>query len=247
MGAIRENYGIDAPTVVRNFVIIGVVLTLAALATALLVDLGKVAPSVMTRLLIGNGGVTGAVCLTMSFWMFASSKWLKARVAGQLLDMHQWRGDEAVLDIGCGRGLVAIAAARRVPAGRVTGVDIWQERDLGGNTPEAIRANGEAAGVSARLQVDTGDARTLPYADASFDVVTSMTALHNIPDSVGRIAAIAEAWRVTKPGGDILIFDIRHARTYAAQLRALGAGVTLKGPILLWGPVGWRFRAHKPG
>ena len=179
--------------------------------------------------------------------MFASSKWLKQKVARGLLDMRQWRGDEAVLDLGCGRGLVAIAAAQRVPAGRVTGVDIWQEQDLGGNSPEAIRANGTAAGVSDRLQVDTGDARALPYDDASFDVVASMTALHNIPGKAGRIAAIAEAWRVTKPGGDLLIFDIRHARTYAAQLGALGAEVTLKGPILLWGPVGWRFCAHKPG
>jgi arsenite methyltransferase len=245
--ASREDYGIDAPTVVRNFVIIGAVLALVALATALLVDFGKVAPSGVTRLLIGNGGITGAVCLIMAFWMFASSKWLKRKVARALLDMHAWRGDEAVLDIGCGRGLVAIAAARRVPAGRVTGVDIWQEQDLGGNTPAAILANAEAAGVADRLTVDTGDARSLPYPDASFDVVASMTALHNIPDKAGRIAAIAEAWRVTKPGGDILIFDIRHARTYAAQLRGLGAEVTLKGPILLWGPVGWRFSAHKPG
>src|SRR5205085_4250619 len=194
-----------------------------------------------------NGLVTAMICFFAAGWMIVSSKWLKQKVARALFDMRTWRGDETVLDIGCGRGLIAVAAARRVPAGQVTGVDIWQERDLGGNTPEAIRANAAAAGVSGRLQVDTGDARALPYADASFDVVASMTALHNIPGKAGRIAAIAEAWRVTKPGGDLLIFDIRHARTYAAQLCALGAGVTLKGPILLWGPVGWRFCAHKPG
>jgi len=247
MAASHEDYGIDAPTVVRNFLIIGIVLTLVSGGTALLVGLGKLAPGVLTNVLIGNGGITAAMCLLMSFWMFASSRWLKQKVARALLDMRSWRGDEAVLDIGCGRGLVAVAAARRVPGGHVTGVDIWQERDLGGNTPEAIRANAEAAGVADRLTVDTGDARSLPYPDASFDVIASMTALHNIPDKAGRTAAIAEAWRVTKPGGDILIFDIRHARTYAAQLRALGAEVTLRGPILLWGPMGWRFRAHKPG
>ena len=118
----------------------------------------------------------------------------------------------------------------------MTGVDIWQEVDLGGNSPEAIRANAEAAGVAERLAVDTGDARALPYPDASFDVVASMTALHNIPNAEGRRAAIAEAWRVTRPGGQLLIFDIRHARSYAAQLRDLGAEVKLTGPILLWGP-----------
>ena len=247
MDTARENYGIDAPTVVRNFVWIGAALALASGGTDLLISAGLVPPRDLTRLLIFNGMITAIMCQLMAFWMFASSRWLKQRVARALLDMRTWRGDETVLDIGCGRGLIAVAAARRVPAGKVTGVDIWQEVDLGGNTPAAIRANAVAAGVAGRLTVDTGDARALPYPDASFDVIGSMTALHNIPDKAGRIAAIVEAWRVTKPGGDILIFDIRHARTYAAQLRALGAEVVLKGPILLWGPVGWRFSAHKPG
>ena len=246
MAQARENYGIDAPTVVRNLAGIGVLLLIASAVTAVLLRLQIVAPSQLTRILSVNGLITAIICLIMAFWMIASSKWLKQRVARALLDSRAWRGDEVVLDVGCGRGLVAVAAARRVPRGKVTGVDIWQEVDLGGNSPEAIRANAEAAGVSDRLSVDTGDARSLPYPDARFDVVASMTAIHNIPGAEGRRAAIAEAWRVTRPGGQILIFDIRHARTYAAQLRALGAEVKLTGPILLWGPIGWRFSAVKP-
>jgi ubiquinone/menaquinone biosynthesis C-methylase UbiE len=180
--------------------------------------------------------------------MIASSKWLKHRVARALLDMRQWRGDEQVLDVGCGRGLVAVNAGKRVANGHVTGIDIWQARDLSNNSPDGIRANAEAAGVAGRLTVDTGDARSLPYPDGTFDVVTSMTAIHNIPDAAGRAAAISEAWRVTRPGGQLLIFDIRHGRKYAAQLRTAGAvDVRLTGPILLWGPVGWRFSATKPG
>jgi arsenite methyltransferase len=247
MAQARENYGIDAPTVVRNLAGIGILLIIVSAATAVLLSLGLVGRSSLVMVLRNNGLVTALICLIMAFWMIASSKWLKQRVARALLDMRSWRGDEQVLDVGCGRGLVAVAAARRVPRGKVTGVDIWQEVDLGGNSPEAIRANAQAAGVSDRLSVDTGDARSLPYPDASFDVVGSMTAIHNIPDAEGRRAAIAEAWRVTRPGGQILIFDIRHARGYAAQLRSLGADVTLKGPILLWGPIGWRFSAVKPG
>ena len=247
MAKAGEDYGIDAPTVVRNFVVIGIVLLILSFGTTGLLQLRTVGPSELTRVLQGNGLVGAIICLVMAFWMFASSRWLKRRVCRALLDARAWRGDEAVLDVGCGRGLVAVAAARRVPRGRVTGVDIWQEVDLGGNSPEAIRANAEAAGVADRLSVDTGDARSLPYPDASFDVVASMTAIHNIPDAEGRRAAIAEAWRVTRPGGQLLIFDIRHARRYAAQLRALGAEVRLTGPILLWGPIGWRFSAVKPG
>jgi len=140
-----------------------------------------------------------------------------------------------------------VNAARRVPRGKVTGVDIWQERDLGRNSPEGVRSNAAAANVAERLTIDTGDARKLPYSDSSFDVVTSMTVIHNIPDAAGCAAAIAECWRVAKPDGQILIFDIRHARKYARQLRSLGAiDVRTTGPILLWGPIGWRFSARKP-
>jgi len=247
MASAREDYGIDAPTVVRNLTVIGVVLLVVGGTTTILLLLDRIRPGPLTRVLSINGLATAVICMVMASWMVASSRWLKHRVARALLDARAWRGDESVLDVGCGRGLVAVAAAKRVPRGKVTGVDIWQERDLGGNGPRAIRANAEAAGVVDRLTIDTGDARALPYPDGSFDVVASMTAIHNIRDQAGRAAAIGEAWRVTRPGGQILIFDIRHARNYAAQLRAAGAvDVRMTGPILLWGPVGWRFSATKP-
>lgn len=246
MAAQRENYGQDAPGVMRNLALIGIALTVIARTSGdgglwfedLPGWLQALRPTVIA---------TGVALTLMALWMAISSRWLKPIVLKSLLDQHNWRGDEAVLDIGCGRGLVAIGAARRVPNGHVTGIDLWQEVDLAGNTPAAILANADLAGVADRLTVDTGDARALPYADASFDVVASMTAIHNIPDAAGRTQAIAEAWRVTKPGGQILIYDIRHARAYAVQLRGLGAtGIRMSWPILLWGVLGWRFTATKP-
>ncbi|MGI4827168.1 MAG: class I SAM-dependent methyltransferase [Janthinobacterium lividum] len=172
---------------------------------------------------------------------------MKKKVMRSLLNQRHWLNDETVLDVGCGRGLVAIEAARRVPFGRVHGVDIWHAADLSGNNPDAIRANAAIAGVSDRLTVDTGDARNLPYTDASFDVVSSMTAIHNIGNVEGRRKAISEVWRVPRPGGQVLIFDIRHAKAYLQQLRELGAVDTaLAGPVLLWGPLGWRISATKP-
>ncbi len=233
----REDYGIDAPTVVRNLGLgspglIGISVGMRAFHI-----LPALAPTAL-----GTGiGMSIGAC-----WMLVSSLWLKQRVRDGLLNMRRWRGDEAVLDVGCGRGLVAMAAARRVPKGSVKGIDLWQEVDLSNNSAAAFLANAEAAGVADRVSVDTGDARALPYPDSSFDVIGSMTAIHNIPDA-GRAAAVAEMWRVLRPGGQILIFDIRHARTYLKQLRALGAVETkLVGPILLWGPIGWRFAVAKP-
>ena len=243
----KEDYGIDAPTVVRNFLLIGLTLLVLGGGTLLAISEGWLGAATPVRILV-DAMPTGVICLVMAGWMTLSSRVLKMKVCRAMLDSRAWRGDETMLDIGCGRGLVAIAAARRLPRGHVTGVDLWQEKDLGGNSPEAIRANAEAAGVAGRLTIDTGDARALPYADGAFDVVASMTAIHNIPDHEGRMRAIVEAWRVTKAGGDILIFDIRHGRKYAKRLRELGAAdVRLTGPILLWGPIGWRFIATKPG
>lgn len=235
---LREHYGIDAPTVVRNLGGGGIALIVIGFIAR---GIAAVAPLAPTITATGIGMTIGAG------WMLVSSLWLKKIVMRRLLGERSWRGNEIVLDVGSGRGLVAIGAARRATAGTVHALDIWQEQDLSGNSPAMLIANGRAAGVAERLAVDTGDARQMPYPDAMFDVVASMTAIHNIPDKAGRAAAIAEIWRVTKPGGQVLIFDIRHARSYAAQLRTLGAiDVKLRGPILLWGPMGWRFTATKP-
>ncbi|WP_124847434.1 class I SAM-dependent methyltransferase [Acidipila sp. EB88] len=235
--ADREDYGIDAPRVVRNLGIIG---------GAFLVG-GVLPRGVPGSAVLHMFWPSGLSLLAACAWMLASSLWLKKGVMRSLVGERRWRGDEMVLDVGCGRGLVSVEAARRVPHGSVHGVDIWQAEDLSGNGPEAILINAAAAGVSDRLTIDTGDARKLPYPDALFEVVLSMTTIHNIPDAAGRRQAISEAWRVLRPGGQILIFDIRHARTYLRQLRDEGATeITLKGPILLWGPVGWRFSAVKP-
>ena len=232
----REYYGIDAPGVVRSLGLVGAALVLAGLLAA------KHHPILRNSLLVPGLCMMGTAC-----WMLASSLWLKRIVVRSLLNERQWIGNEAILDVGSGRGLVAIEAARRSPRGAIRAIDLWQKADLSGNNPDALRANARAAAVERQLMIDTGDARNMPYADATFDVVTSMTAIHNIPDATGRQAAISEIWRVTKPGGQILIFDIHHARSYLGHLRELGASDTkLSGPILLWGLIGWRFSAHKP-
>jgi SAM-dependent methyltransferase len=237
MTATREYYGIDAPTVVRNLFLGGILL----LGFSMLPN--DVAGASFAHAL----RPTGISLLFATAWMLASSLWIKKAVMRSLLGLRDWHGDEQVLDVGCGRGLVAIEAARRVPQGKVSAIDLWQAVDLSANAPAGIRANAVIAGVQERVAVDTGDARDLPYANASFDVVASMTAIHNISDRPGRAAAISEAWRVLRPGGQILIFDIRYARSYLKQLREAGAvNVRLKGPILLWGPLGWSFTATKP-
>jgi ubiquinone/menaquinone biosynthesis C-methylase UbiE len=77
--------------------------------------------------------------------------------------------------------------------------------------------------------------RALPYPDASFDVVVSSLAIHNIRSNAERKRAIVDGFRVLKPGGRVAIADIRATAMYEEVLRALGALNVERRRL------GWRF------
>jgi ubiquinone/menaquinone biosynthesis C-methylase UbiE len=162
----------------------------------------------------------------------------KLRVWERELDLAGLKGNEQLLDLGCGRGSVLIAAARRLPAGCAIGADLWHGKDQSGNSREATLANAAAAGVADRVEVHTADMTALPFADGSFDIVTSALAIHNIPSAEGRYCAVDEAIRVLRPGGQLLVADFWWmARKYAAHighgtLRGLGPRYWYGGPWL---------------
>jgi arsenite methyltransferase len=145
----------------------------------------------------------------------------KLSVWKELLDDLGLRGDERVLDIGCGRGAVLISAAHRLPRGRATGADIWRLRDQTGNTRAAAEHNAMVEGVSERVEFVHADARDLPLPPDSFDVVLSNLAFSNIPGSEERAKALREAIRVLRPGGRMRVIDDRADR-YAPVLRSAG-------------------------
>jgi ubiquinone/menaquinone biosynthesis C-methylase UbiE len=142
----------------------------------------------------------------------------------------QLRGDERVLDLGCGRGAVLIMAAKRLTTGRAVGVDLWKSFDQSGNSSEATQRNAVAEGVADRVELRTGDLRSLPFEDNSFDVIVSNFAIHNISVRDGRDKAISEAVRVLRPGGRLLIVDVRGTGRHQEQLTKLGMrDVTRRG------------------
>src|SRR5580658_6557485 len=81
-----------------------------------------------------------------------------------ILDHLYLCGDEEVLDMGCGRGAVLTAVARRMTTGRVTGIDIWSKKDQSGNARDVTVRNASLEGVGERVQIETGDMRALPFA-----------------------------------------------------------------------------------
>ena len=149
------------------------------------------------------------------------------RFASSMRD--QSSGDERVLDVGCGRGLMLIGAAKRLTTGRATGIDIWQAEDLSGNRPEATLENAEREGVRERIEVKTADMRKLPFDDGSFDVVVSCAAIHNLYEAGDRAQAIREVSRVLGPGGRAVIDDIRHLGEYAKTFGEEGFDVRRSG------------------
>jgi ubiquinone/menaquinone biosynthesis C-methylase UbiE len=224
-GKTRANYGLDAPGVVRNLFVVTALGFLAwPLGLALEVVLWWQSPEPFRIIFPINymGPWIGFTCFLVGCWMVYYSYAGKLRLRERLLDGIAWSGAEAVLDVGCGRGLLLVGAAKRLTTGKATGIDLWQGEDLTGNSPAAPRANAEAEGVADRVEVQTGDARNLPFADANFDVVVSNAALHNIYDAAQRQRAMREIARVLKPGGWCIISDIRHLAEYADILRQNG-------------------------
>jgi SAM-dependent methyltransferase len=145
----------------------------------------------------------------------------KFRVWDGVLDDLRLRGDETLLDLGCGRGAVLLAAAKRLPQGRAIGVDLWQA-DQTDNSPQATLANAELESVTDRIELHTADMTALPLPDESVDVVVSNLAIHNIPTRAGRRQALDHAVRVLRPGGRLAMADLWETSQQAEHLRELG-------------------------
>lgn len=166
---------------------------------------------------------TGTTSLIYSLLLFYSAYWGKHCLIERLLDELDLHGNEQVLDVGCSRGELTISLARRLSSpGKVTGVDIWLDREEENSAEQETLHNAEVEGVKDLLSVSTADARQLPFEDSSFDVVTSCLTLHNLNYSEERLLALQEMLRVLRPGGKLRILDRQFTEEYAHYLRELG-------------------------
>ncbi|OKH48918.1 hypothetical protein NIES2101_21540 [Calothrix sp. HK-06] len=224
----KPNYGIDAPGTIRYFFLIGVMLTIAGWFVPSFSILG-----IKISFIGSMFCVMALVPIALGTSMLVYSIRGKFNIRDRMLDLIDWKGDENVLDIGTGRGLLMIGAAKRLKTGKAIGIDIWNAVDLSGNFIENTFKNVELEGVKDKVEIKHQDVRQMSFTDNSFDVIFSLLCLHNIEDKEERALAYCEIARVLKSGGTALIADYTNITEYAKALAQVGLKVEKPKSYLL--------------
>lgn len=222
----KINYGIDAPNVIRNLLGIGVLLFI----TALFLWFGFFPPINF----LWPSFLSSAICLIIGgLLMIAYAKYGKFKQRGRILKLHEWKGDEKVLDVGTGLGLLMIGAAKKLNSGKSYGIDIFNSYDLSDNTIEQTKLNTEFEKVSDKTEILTENILKTNFDDNYFDVIISNLCLHNLYKKEERKQACREIYRILKPGGEAIISDFKHTAEYKKEFESLGMKVQKKGAYFL--------------
>jgi SAM-dependent methyltransferase len=164
----------------------------------------------------GRGSAVEASCCAAQPLTFLDGRDVPAAIAsaslgcGAPIAAAALRPGETVVDLGSGAGLDVFFAGDRVgPTGRAIGVDM---------TPEMLakaRANATALGAT-NVEFRLGEIEHLPVADTAADVVISNCVINLLPD---KRPAFAEAYRILRPGGRLIVSDIVSTRPLPEEFK----------------------------
>ncbi|MBB1094904.1 bifunctional demethylmenaquinone methyltransferase/2-methoxy-6-polyprenyl-1,4-benzoquinol methylase UbiE [Limosilactobacillus sp. BG-MG3-A] len=114
----------------------------------------------------------------------------------EMVNQLQVKATANALDVCCGTGDLAIELAKRIPNGRITGIDF---------NHKMLKLAFEKTKMIGNLVLVQGDAMHLPFDDNTFDIVTIGFGLRNVPDAD---QALSEIYRVLKPGGQFASLEM---------------------------------------
>jgi len=240
----RAYYGIDAPRILK---ICGFLMMILICAMFFIMYWLYAKYPLAVSFIVLSLCIATVFLLYPIFTILIGSFFLKYRDRDWLLDVADIKGDERVLDVGCGRGLLLIGAARRLKTGKAIGIDIWCAADQTANSPDATLCNAEIEGVLDKVKVVTADARNMPFDSSSFDIVISSWVLHNISTQRERQKALSEIARVIRPGGIVAIMDIEACDEYEDFFKQHRfEKITRIGPRYTFGTSTYIIKAVKP-
>lgn len=147
-----------------------------------------------------------------------------------------------IIDVGCGPGYHAAGLRTAFPESTVIGIDLSEP------LLDVARRHAAQAGIDAGLHFEKGDVLEMPYEDGAFDAAICLFMFHIVEHP---IRMCDEIERVVKPGGQVVLIDLRRSRLLAlveremlscytpAEAVASVASSTLRPLTLRTNPIWW--------
>lgn len=211
----KINYGIDAPKVIRNLLVSGILLLLCSI---FLPD--NLFPPI--SIILKRSSLMPGICLTITgLLMIVYAKIGKYNHRDRILNLHNWKGNENVLDVGTGLGLLMIGAAKKLSTGKAYGIDIFNTYDLSDNSIEQTKTNAELEKVTPKVEILKENILKTNFNEGYFDVIVSNLCLHNLYKSEEKEQACIEIHRILKRNGKAIISDYKGIKEYKESFQKL--------------------------
>src|SRR5436190_8059834 len=198
---LSPNYTLEVPHHLRHLLLVGIFGGAIGLILILLTPADQ---HLVANILLVVGII--AIVLTALLTLVTNEQ-IRLSARRRMMNAIEWRGDEVVLDVGCGNGFLLLEVAKHLTTGKAIGIDVWKG-EAGHQTTDAVRHNAQLEGVADKIDVQNVDARKLSFERGTFDVIVSSLALHHMGGDSDREQALREMIRVLKPGGIIVLYDM---------------------------------------